>query len=671
MFEGGALLATRYRLLEKIGEGGAAEVFRAIDVRLDRTVAIKLLRPQFVVDQQSRARFVNEAKAAAGLSHPNIVDVYDFGDAPEGGMFIAMQYVEGENLKDLLQQRGRLNPAEAISIAQQVCHALSAAHDRGVIHRDVKPQNILLDRAGSVKLTDFGVAKALSGPQLTQSGMTFGTAAYLSPEQATGQPVGPPSDLYALGCVMYEMLAGQPPFSGDNPAIVAYKQVWEQPRPLHDMVPEVPPSLEGVVMRLLNKDPNKRYPSAGTLAAELERLKSPSTQPTQAVLVDTMASAAAAESARPTPTFLPAAELSRPVPMPIDGPQPGPPSVRPVRAQIAGASSPAAQDAQGAAAFARPAPGAQAAPAAGPYQPVQVVNVRERRGPGLLPLALLGILLLGVCGFVAWRGRDFMSAGLPASAGSGGAETPTPVAAAQAPNTSPPTPTALVPLGQVVNGSPESLPATAVPPTDTPVPPTNTPVPPTDTPVVAPPTEAAGPPTDTPQPVPPTEAPPPPPTDTPAPPPVPAGANTVNLDDAAFSGGYTRADGRYHGRSAHWVYGQGTPYHTMSTTFNADNAPSGLATLTIVGIDSEDPPRTPIRISLNGVIVYEGPDPLPNDNRSGPTGPGNWGTYSWQIGPGVIAPGANTLSITNLDPSDKINYPIFFMLDSATISWDQ
>src|SRR6476469_4543809 len=203
--EGEGLLAGRYSLLEKIGEGGAAEVFRARDQRLDRIVAIKILRSQYVHDQASRARFINEARSASGLTHPNIVDVYDFGEAPDGSMFIAMQFIEGQDLKEVLQKRGRMTAAETISIATQVCHALAAAHARGLIHRDVKPQNILIDRKGHARLSDFGIVKALSGPELTQTGMTFGTAAYLSPEQATGQPISPATDVYGLGCVMYEM----------------------------------------------------------------------------------------------------------------------------------------------------------------------------------------------------------------------------------------------------------------------------------------------------------------------------------------------------------------------------------------------------------------------------------------------------------------------------------
>jgi serine/threonine-protein kinase len=245
----GRTLADRYLLLEKIGDGGTAEVFRARDERLGRLVALKLLRPQFVSDATWRKRFEAEARAAAGLSHPNIVDIYDVGEGPDGTLFIAMQYVEGPDLKSVLWKRGRLSPGEVIALSRQVCAALAVAHRSGLIHRDVKPQNILIDTEGNARLTDFGIVKTLAAPSLTQSGMTFGTAAYLSPEQATGMQVGPASDIYALGCVMYEMLSGAPPFTGDNPTTIAYKQVWEQPRPLHELVPEVPPSLESVVMR--------------------------------------------------------------------------------------------------------------------------------------------------------------------------------------------------------------------------------------------------------------------------------------------------------------------------------------------------------------------------------------------------------------------------------------
>ena len=276
-------LADRYRFLSKAGDGAAAEVYRAHDQRLDRIVAIKLLRPQFVSDPASRYRFMREAETVARLSHPNIVEIYDFGEGSDGAMFIVMEYIEGQNLKELLHRRGRLIPSDAISMAIQMCRALAKAHATGLIHRDVKPQNIMVKSDNTICLTDFGIAKAFSGPSLTQTGMTFGTAAYMSPEQATGDTVTPASDIYSLGCVMYEMLSGAPPFTGDNAVAVAHKQVWEQPRPLRDVAAVIPPVLESIVMRCLNKNPTDRYASAEELADEMERLTDASSQPTQAV----------------------------------------------------------------------------------------------------------------------------------------------------------------------------------------------------------------------------------------------------------------------------------------------------------------------------------------------------------------------------------------------------
>ncbi len=664
------VLAGRYSLLNKVGEGGAAEVYRARDERLDRIVAVKLLRPQFTSDQESRSRFAIEAKAAAGLSHPNIVDVYDFGETPDSSIFIVMQYVEGENLKDLLQKRGRMTAGEVITIARQVCNALTVAHNKGLIHRDVKPQNIMVDRVGNVRLTDFGVVKALAAPALTQSGMTFGTAAYLSPEQATGAPVGPASDIYALGCVMYELLAGRPPFVGDNPAVVAYKQVWEQPPPLHTLVPEVPPSLEGAVMRCLDKDPGRRYPNTGALATDLDRINASFNQPTQAVSLGSVAATSMAEPGKPSDR-LPLAEKSQAIPMPVS-PNAGH-AVPPVRVQATqhynnpNVPTPSPL----------PAP-AQRPPAFMSYPKTpgnaQTLNVnRQRRSMSWLPIVLIVLLGLAICGFGALRGRDFLGAFGP----TGVSLTPQPTATVVVQR---PTPTALAPLGQIVQGSPITAPQTHLP-TNTPPPlPTNTPIPPvsvspTQAPLEATATSAPPPPplpapTDTPAPPPevPTDTPPPPeqPTDTPV---APQGNNTITLDAADFSGGYTRSNGKYHGRTARWVYGQGTPYHTMTASFTLDRAPQSQANLTITGVDSEDAPKTPIRIEINGAVIYEGRDPLPNDNNTGPNGPGNWGTYTWQFDPGVLQQGGNTLSITNLDPSSKIGYPLFFMLDYATISY--
>jgi serine/threonine-protein kinase len=676
------LLAGRYLLLDKIGEGGAAVVYRARDQRLDRIVAIKLLRPQFTTDEASRKRFLNEARTAAGLNHPNVVDIYDFGENPDGSMFIAMQYIEGQNLKDLIHRRGHLSPADVVAIIPQVCNALTAAHSRGLIHRDVKPQNIMIDKRGNVLLTDFGIVKALSGPELTQTGMTFGTAAYLSPEQATGELIGPASDVYSLGCVMYEMLAGSPPFTGDNPAVVAYKQVWEQPRPLHDWAPEAPPALENIVMRCLNKDPARRYPTAAALGAELTNLGVAFNRPTQAVTLGAIP--AAAERAVSDDSTRPSAEVSHAIPMPAAPAQTTPSQTTPppVRVQTTGLA------------------GGQVTRRVDPYDPpstiapvqvpprVQVVNPNSRISNAWLPIAL-AIVALGllVCGLAVSQGNIFGILG-------SGSATPTPLTI--------PTPTALsasptlAPI--VVVTSTATLAATSTqtpaPPTYTPtymptaiITPTDTPLPPTDTPaptIEVPPTVTPAPqPTDT---VPPTGLTPtilPLPTialpltpvlaDTPTVPalpftPIPAGDNSVTIHGTSFQGGYTNGK-PYHGRSAEWVYGQGTPYNTMTASFSIGSNPKGPANMVIVGIDSEDPPKTPVRIQVNDQVVFEGPDPLPNDNGNGPDGPGNWGAANFHLGSKVLRKGVNSVTITNLDPSDKINYPIFVMVDTVSFSW--
>lgn len=269
----GRVLADRYELLDKIGEGGTAEVFRARDIRLERIVAIKLLRPQFTQDSQMRDRFSVEARAAAGLSAANVVQVFDFGTTGDGALFIVMPLIEGQSLRELLRERGSLTQPEAARIGRQVAMALAAAHARGLVHRDVKPGNVLLDRDGDAHLTDFGIVKALSNrTEITQAGMAFGTATYLAPEQATGGTVGPATDLYALGTVLYEMVSGRPPFVGDDPASIGYRQAWEQPVPLSTVAPRVDPELEGLVMRSLAKDPLHRMASAADVADRLGRI---------------------------------------------------------------------------------------------------------------------------------------------------------------------------------------------------------------------------------------------------------------------------------------------------------------------------------------------------------------------------------------------------------------
>lgn len=263
----GRLIGGRYRLIAPLGEGGMATLWRAMDEQLDREVAVKLLRPQFGNDPGFAARFKQEARSAGSLSHPNIVSVYDYGtDAETGGQFIVMQLVDGEDLAAILHKHGRLETDDAVRIAIGVASALEAAHRRGIVHRDVKPGNILIDQ--DVKVTDFGIARAVAEASMTVTGTTLGSVHYFSPEQARGDEVTGQSDVYALGIVLYEMLTGRRPFEGDSAAGVALKRLTEDPAPPEVHGP-VSPGLSAIVMRALERDPARRYPDAGAFAEAL------------------------------------------------------------------------------------------------------------------------------------------------------------------------------------------------------------------------------------------------------------------------------------------------------------------------------------------------------------------------------------------------------------------
>ncbi|WP_315974567.1 serine/threonine-protein kinase [Micromonospora sp. MA102] len=362
MLTQGVVLSDRYRLGERIATGGMGAVWKCTDTLLSREVAVKVLLPSLVADPEFTTRFHAEARMLAALRHPGIVQVHDFGSATlaDGGQvsYLVMEYVDGEPLVTWIRRAGRLDPASTMSVVGQAAHALHAAHLAGIVHRDVKPGNLLVKRDGTVVLVDFGIARASTMAGITAAHMVLGTASYMSPEQAAGQPVSPVTDVYALGAVAYYCLAGRPPFEGDNPLQVAMRHVQDEPPPLVG----TPPAVVEVVGRALAKRPADRFPSALALAeaaqdardATLARLPAPPRPPW-----------AVAGPAVPGPAVLPA-------------PTPDPPAATPPAGQPSTGQSPAGQPPAGPPPAGRPvfAPGhASAVPAPVPGAP----------GPGSAP----------------------------------------------------------------------------------------------------------------------------------------------------------------------------------------------------------------------------------------------------------------------------------------------
>jgi serine/threonine-protein kinase len=345
----GLLLSRRYRLRSRIAVGGMGEVWAADDVRLQRVVALKILRPELTGDPEFVDRFRTEARITASLNHPGIASVYDYGEVTGGAgpylggtAYLVMELIAGESLSAVLARMRRLSPGRTLDVLDQTGRALQAAHSRSLVHRDIKPGNLLITPAGQVKVTDFGIAKVAHQAPVTRTGMVMGTAQYISPEQARGQEAVPASDVYSLGIVAYECLAGHLPFPNENSVAMALAHVRDAPRPLPS---DVPPVVASLVMRMLAKDPAARYPDGGSLAREVAALRgsagptagsrppsvagTPPSRPVarpagQVAHSSGRAAHASGQPARPSPQRIPASAPRTPRPTRVQQVQPAP-----------------------------------------------------------------------------------------------------------------------------------------------------------------------------------------------------------------------------------------------------------------------------------------------------------------------------------------------------------
>src|SRR5215470_8793913 len=265
----GSVLAGRYEILQLLGRGGMGAVYKARDSELDRTVAIKLIRAEFAKNPEILRRFKQELILARQVTHKNVIRIFDLGQ-DDGIKFITMDFVEGQDLRQLLRENGKLPPEQAARVMLQICRALEAAHGEGVIHRDLKPQNIMLDGNGRVYVMDFGIARSAYVPGMTQTGALIGTPEYMSPEQARGEKLTEHSDIFSLGIIFYELLTGKSPYPGDAPLATLWKRLMEKPKPPMDVVPGIPKPLNDIVMKALEIEPEHRWASAREMAQQLE-----------------------------------------------------------------------------------------------------------------------------------------------------------------------------------------------------------------------------------------------------------------------------------------------------------------------------------------------------------------------------------------------------------------
>jgi eukaryotic-like serine/threonine-protein kinase len=571
------MLAGRYRIDAPIGQGAFASTYRATDTTLQRTVAVKLLRSHHVADVSFLARFEREARAAAQLNHPNVVQVHDYGHEDEH-VFIVMHYVAGPTLAGYIRDREQISSDEVIAIMSQVLEGLQAIHERGIVHRDIKPQNILLEPDLTPKLGDFGVAHSGTESSLTQTGTTIGTAAYMAPEQATGEESGPRADLYAVGAVLFELLTGQLPFSAPTPVQVMYQHVNLEVTPPRQINPSIPASLETVILRALAKRPEQRFASAD----EMRRALQAAGHGTNEILV----AAPAGYSDQPT-------QASAGIPPPD---RPAPRTIRAGRDE----------------------------PARWPYGLLFLVVV----------LAIVAILAVAMVN----------PGGLRLPGGSASDET----------SATPDDAGMVTP----VSGNP---PAVAEPePTPEPPPPEQEPTPEM-----------------------------PPPTPEPEPTSVPVETDAVQQfvqdvpanvpfnpeqipeqildgpslgfgrDDFVAGGAYRRPDGVLYEQPAAHLYSHATDFPSTTVAFTLPDVPDRYAVIRIVGMDDESPTTVPIRVSVNGYVVHEGPAPFGSEV---------WTDTAWRVDDlSALLPGENVLVIEVVASDGEFGRPPWLLLTAMRI----
>lgn len=633
----------QYWIVEIIGQGSTSTVYKAYQTALDRYVAVKVLfrhlNPQFT------SRFKREAQAVARLQHPNILPIYDFAQQDELYYFVT-QYVEGNaTLADMLA-RAPLKPLAALQQTRLILAALNYAHERGIIHRDIKPSNILMPRPDWPLLADFGIARITDDNQrLTPTGHTVGTVAYMAPERATDQPADVRTDLYAVGVVLYEMVTGRVPFDAVTPLAVLMQHVHQPPPPPRTLAPDLPTLVETIILCALEKNPDQRYQSAAEMSDDVQRaiVQLEQAQPVAPALSSVVPAARPpADETRTTRKLPPddeadddttqlipsasAAPVAPAVPQKIKRPAPAPKNTYFVILALAllllGAATivwvnvlpatsarvpitPSAQVPGSA-----PAAAATDARATQPTRAAATASAEETTAipqPATRPPTATNTVGQGL--YVVQPGDTLSSIATEFS---------TTVEALLAANGL--SDANLIQAGQTLIISTTAQVGQALPTATTQITPAST-------------TRPAN------------------------------GNAVVRLEDTDWQGSY-KQQRPYGGRSATWIYGRTTEYSVMQAVFDLVVQPSGTATLNIEGMDSEDSAKTPISISVNGTEIYNGPNPLPNDDY--PIDSGTWEAHAFTFDGALLRPGRNEISISNL-AEGPVGLPPFFMLDYADL----